>query len=110
MLCVSAGVTWSLAPWDAKSSIDRLFVSLASMYLDNQVIYHPILQVFTLILPPARSSATYPYNCDLAETYWTRLYAALGFTPTSLFLLYRSFVYPLIASHSRHMYSSNSGA
>lgn len=58
MLCVSAGVTGSLAPWDAKSSVYRLFVSrvYVSIYQD---IYHPIIRVFTFY--PFISS----FECDL---------------------------------------------
>ena len=58
MLCVGAGVTGSLAPWDAKSSVYRLFVS--RVYVSNyQVIYHPIIQVF--IFHPS----IFSFECDL---------------------------------------------
>ena len=58
--CVGAGVTGSLALWDARSSIDRLFVSLASMYLSIKL---STIQSFKcLIFHPS----TFLFKCNLS--------------------------------------------
>ena len=61
-VCTVVGVTGGHAPWDAKSGVDRLFVSLASMYLTIKISTILSFKCSRFILPSSRSSATYSYR------------------------------------------------
>jgi len=61
-VCTVMGVTGGHAPWDAKSGVDRLFVSLASMYLIIKISIISSFKYSRFILSSSRLSATYFYK------------------------------------------------